>query len=247
MKKLFGLLLLIIAFGCTKTDDDTRDNCTMNCTTLSGNFITAGNKPLAGIEVSFNYFVGSELGSYTRKIAKTKTNSKGEYNVDFYIKDKELGNSPGYFAISVNDQNLNPNQYIRLGNNAGIGYAIYQIKNRDTIINNSFYIPKKAFIKVNLNNYIPLQPDDFFEVETLYPSGPKSDQLNSLNSYYSMAISPFQLYKAKTKNQTFNVMVAEGEKNIVRISRRKNGITNVYESTEIDIPENNTIELTYNF
>lgn len=247
MKKLLLLFLLSIAFSCSKTDDDTRDSCTMNCTTLSGHFLTAYNQPISGVEVSFDYRIGSELGSYTRKIAKTKTNSKGEYSVDFYLKDKELGNAPGYFTISVSDKNLDPNRYIRLDDNGGLGYAIYKIQNRDTIIDNSFYIPKKAFIKVNLNGFMPSQPDDFFEVETLYPQGPKGNELNILNSFYSIGFSPFQLYRAKTKNQQFNVIVAEGEKNLIRMSKRKNGVTSVYETTIVYVPEKNTIELTYNF
>ena len=69
-------------------------------------------------------------------------------------------------------------KYIRTNNLIGntttpIGFAIFPITNRDTIIDNTFYIPKKAYIKVNLNNFVPLQDDDFFEVQTLYPFGTK--------------------------------------------------------------------------
>ncbi|KUJ61358.1 hypothetical protein AR687_13010 [Flavobacteriaceae bacterium CRH] len=246
MKKLLLLFLLIIAVSCSKTEDDTRDTCTMNCTTLSGNFITVDNKPLAGIEVSFSYHIGSQVGSYTRKIAKTKTNSKGDYSVDFHLNDSELGNAaPGYFIISVDDKNLDPNEYFRLGNNAGLGYDIHEIKNRDTIINASFYIAKKTNIKVHLNNFIPLKEGDFFEVKTYFSHGIKNENLNSLESFYSYGSG--DIFKASVKNQASTITAAEGEKNNIVISRRKNGITFENEIHEVFIPANNQIELTFDY
>lgn len=246
MKKFLLLSLLTIAFSCTKTEDDTTNNCSMNCTTLSGNFLTSNNEPLSNVEVSFDYKVSGTLGGgKLRKIARTKTDSKGNYSVDFYLKDEELGNSDGYFTINVNDKNLDSNKFIGLNNNADLGYNIFSIQNRDTIIDASFFIPKKAYIKINLNNYVPQQAGDFFEVKTIFPQGLKNKKKSSLDSYYSSGIGP--AYSAEVKNQSFNIVGAEGEKNDVVISRRKNGVTFQNEIHQIFVTPNTSIELTFDY
>ena len=250
MKKLIFLFCIsLVLISCEKNDDDTKDICTNNCTTIQGKFVTANNVPLANIIVSFNYRIsGGELGGgYTRRIVSTKSNQNGEYFKDFYLKDDELGRlSRGYFTINIDDSKLSSNNYIKLGNNQSLGYAIYRIGRRDTIIDESFYIPKKAYIKVNLNNYIPQKEGDRFEVQTLFPCGPKVGHNTFLNSEYATGFSGYDNFKAINLNNKFNVLVAESEKNIVRVINVKNGIaTNV--DYEINVPPNNTIELTYNY
>lgn len=250
MKKLIYLFCIsLVLVSCEKNEDDTKDICTANCTTLRGKFVTANNVPLANITVELKYEIGGGGfgGGSTRKIVRTKSNQNGEYNRDFYVKDNELGNlASGYFTINIDDSKLSSNNYIKLGNNHSLGYAIYSIGRRDTIIDESFYIPKKAFIKVNLNNYIPQKEGDRFEVQTLFPFGPKVGMNTFLNSEYATGFSGYDKFKAVNLNNKLNVLVAESEKNIVRVISVKNGIASSIDY-EINVPPNNTIELTYNY
>ncbi|MGN6194539.1 MAG: hypothetical protein ACTHOB_06345 [Ginsengibacter sp.] len=55
MKNYLTLFLLLFIIGCSKTDNDTRDVCTSDCTTIIGKFITENNSPVPGIKVSFSY------------------------------------------------------------------------------------------------------------------------------------------------------------------------------------------------
>jgi len=255
MKNVFKILALLFFFvSCSKTEDDTNNECTSNCTTLKGKFVSLNNAPISNIKVSLKYRIsgGGLGGGLTRKIVNTETDQSGNFYKNFFIKDSELGNSAnGYFQVEIDDSNIDVNKYIRTNNLIGttttdIGFAIYRINSRDTIIDQDFYIPKKAFIKVNLNNYVPLQADDYFEVQTLYPFGPKIGTNTFLNSEYSTGFSGYGNWRATNNNNLLNIFVAEGENNVIRIFRRKNGI-NTSEDIPIFIPPNNTIELTYNF
>lgn len=252
MKNLFKIFALLFIFvSCSKTEDDTNDQCTGNCTILKGNFVTLNNEPVPNVKVLMKYRVANELGSYTRKLVDTKSDQNGNFNRNFFIKDNEIGNTVGSFYIDIDDSNIDVNKYIRTNNLIGyttteIGFAIISITNRDTIIDKTFYIPKKAYIKVNLNNFAPLQTNDYFEVQTLYPFGPKIGVNTLLNSEYLTGFSGYGNWRATSNNNLLNVFVAEGENNIIRIYRRKNGV-NTSEDIPIFIPQNNTIELTYDF
>lgn len=255
MKNLIKVFVLFLIFtSCEKTEDDTADVCTSNCTTLRGKFITLNNLPVSNIKVSLKYKIGGgELGGgSTRKIVNTQSDQNGNFNNSFFIKDRELGRfAGGYFEVEIDDSKIDVNKYIRTNNLIGgssvdIGFAIYSITNRDTIIDETFYIPKKAFIKVNLNNFIPQKTGDSFEVRTFYPFGSKIGYNTFLNSEYSTGFSGFGNWTAKNLNNKLNVFVAEGEKNIIRVNRIKNGIGSS-QDFEVTVPPNNTIELTYDF
>ena len=252
MKNLLKFIALTLFFvSCSKTEDDTNDNCTNNCTILKGKFVSLNNEPVPDIKVTLRYIKSNELAFYSRKLVEIKSDQNGNFNKNFFIKDNELGTTAGYFKVDIDDSNIDVNKYIRANNLIGnstteFGYAIYSITNRDTIIDNTFYIPKKAYIKVNLNNFVPLQTDDYFEVQTFYPFGPKIGVNTFLNSEYSTGFSGFGNWRATNNNNILNIFVAEGENNIITIFRRKNGI-NTKEEIPIFIPSNNAIELTYNY
>ena len=127
-----------------------------------------------------------------------------------------------------------------------LSFSIYSIGRRDTVINNTFYIPTKAFIKVHLNNFTPQQVDDYFEVQTLYPYGLAIGDNPFLDSPYSTGFSGYGAFRATKLDNLLTVFVAEGEKNIIRIVKRKNG-ENSLEDYPVVVPKNNTIELSYNF
>lgn len=252
MKNGFKIFTLIFMFiSCSKTVDDTNNVCASNCTVLKGKFVTLNNEPIPNIKVSLKYIRSNELAYFARTIVNTQSDQNGNFNKNFFIKDNELGTTDGYFKVDINDSNIDVNKYIRTNNLIGnttidIGFVIFSIINRDTIIDNTFYIPKKAHIKVNLNNFIPQQPNDKFEVQTLYPFGQNVGLNTFLNSPYATGFSGYDNWVAKHLNNQLSVFVAEGEKNIIRINKIKNGIGSS-QDFEIIVPQNNTIELTYTF
>lgn len=255
MKNLIKIIFLIfVVTSCSKTEDDTNNECTSNCTIIRGKFISANNAPVPNIKVSLQYRIsGGGLGPLSiRKIVNTQSDKNGNFNKNFYIKDNELGNSaPGYFKVDIDDSNIDVTKYIRTNNLIGntttiIGLTIYSITNRDTIIDKTFYIPKKAYIKVNLNNFVSQKTGDKFEVQTLYPFGHKIGLNKFLDSEYSTGFSGYSNWTATNLNNKLNVFVAESEKNIIRVIRVKNGIGSS-EDFEITVPPNNAIELTYNY
>ena len=83
-------------------------------------------------------------------------------------------------------------------------------------------------------------------MQTLYPFGEKIGSNTFLNSEYATGFSGYGNWRATSNNSLLHVFVAEGENNVIRIFRRKNGV-NTSEDIPIYIPANNTIELTYNF
>lgn len=252
MKNIFQLFLLFLMTGCSKIENDTKDICTSDCTTISGKFITVNNAPVSNISVKLDYRIsGGELGGgYTRKIINTRSDRNGNFSNNFYLKDNELGGSAkGYFRLDIDDSKIDGNKYIRSTNftsTTPLCFAIYSINKRDTVINNTYYIPTKAFIKVHLNIFIPQQTGDYFEVQTFYPFGRDVGGNTFLDSPYSTGFSGYGSFRATQLNNLLSVFVAEGEKNIVRIFKRKNG-ENSSEDYPVVVPKNNTIQLTYSY
>jgi hypothetical protein len=254
MNKYIFLLLIVSFYGCSKIDDDTDNICTSNCTTLQGRFITLDNVGIKGVKVSLKYRIsGGPLGGGSKRlIVDTETDESGNFSAEFYINDNELGETAnGYFKIDYEDRYLDVTKYILSDNQIGtttqpLGQAIYSISNRDTIIGNTYYLPKKTKIKVHLNNFDPLQDDDYFEVRTLYPFGPNIGTNDFLDSEYSTGFSGWGTFKANGINSQLNPFVAQNERNIIRIARRKNGV-NTTEDFPVFVPPNNTIELSYEY
>ena len=254
MKKIIAILLLISVYGCPKTEDDIDNVCTSDCTILQGRFITLNNVGIEGVKVLLKYRIsGGPLGGgSTRFIVETETDENGNYYKEFYIKDSELGESAdGYFKIDYDDSNLDVTEYILSDNLIGsttqpLGQANYSINTRDTIIGNTYYLPKKTNIIVNLNNFVPLQDGDYFEVRTLYPFGPNVGNNDFLNSEYATGFSGWGTFQATEPNSQLNPFVAENEENVVRVARRKNGM-NTSEDIPIFVSPDNSIELNYEY
>jgi hypothetical protein len=116
MKNLIKIFFLFLIFiSCEKTEDDTNNDCTSNCTTLRGKFVTLNNLPVPNIRVSLKYRIGGGVlgGGSIRKIVNTQSDQNGNFNKNFFIKDSELGNSAsGYFEFEIDDSNIDVNKYI---------------------------------------------------------------------------------------------------------------------------------------
>jgi len=252
-KFIIGILILLI-ISCKKTELEKRQNCGSNCTIVKGRFFSSNNEPVAGVKITCTYSIykGWLSGTEVREVFKTETDKDGNFYQSFYVKDDELGyNRQAGFEVEIDDSPLDGNKYIRSNNPPSsvtnvLTFLIDPINRRDTVMERNYFIPNKAFIKVNLNNFNPIKSDDYFEVETLYPFGQNVGYNKFLDSPYATGSNGWGTFRASGLNSLISVYVAENEKNIVRIKKRKNSI-NSYEDIPIFIPKNNNIELTYNY
>ncbi len=255
-KTLFILSVLFAVVGCEKEDDDTDIICTAGCTTISGHIITSGDTPLKGVKLQIKYVEARWLASYhswLKREATTDTN--GSYSMSFNIKDNEVesfeGQSSSYFELQIDFSNLDSNKYFlpEQVSETGTSYSynpIISLK-QDTAYDVSFYIPTKDYITVTLKSFKPTQTGDHFEVQTFFPWGMKSDEKKMLNTEYGISSSGYDHFMAKSENHTFrNVPVARNDTNIIRIVKVKNGVA-MPEDHKIFVPDNNSIELTYEY
>ncbi|WP_452231364.1 hypothetical protein [Lacinutrix sp. MEBiC02595] len=235
MRKLILLLLIISFYGCEKIDDDFNNVCESECTVIEGTFTTANNEPIKNVKVELDYRASTgTYGVSVRNIRQTTTDNNGYYRMEFFIEDNELGeNAEGYFRLQADVsevENINnyiiPSQNLEGFNNWDV---IYSITTRDTIIDKSFYVPTKAILNVNLTNFNPIQENDFFKVISNYPGGSFGINADNIN------------------NQTIEVFVAENENNNIKISKRKNGIYTEIEELNLFIPDDETLELNYEY
>ena len=242
-KTILALLAILTIQSCDK--DDTDLVCSADCTVVQGQLVTAKGEPLANIPVAFNYYVGHGIGASIRRIKKTKTNENGNYNMQFFIKDEELGpNAEGFFELEIDFGNLDPEVYMSV--DPYYTHAIFSIKKRDTIITKDFYNPKKAYITVNLNNFTPTSETDAFIVRSFYPTGLKIGQNSLLDTEYQIAQGT-EVEANSTNTVSGSVLVALSDLNRIGVNRRKNGVDLETEYFTVYVPENNTIELNYTY
>ena len=255
-KTLFLFFILAVFVSCEKEDDDTDKECTPGYTTISGHIVTSDNTPLKGVGLQVKYVEAQWLASYHSWLKrKATTDANGSYSMSFNIKDDEVesfeGQSSSYFELQIDFSNLDPDRYFLPEQvlETGISYSynpIISLK-QDTVYDVSFYIPTKDYITVTLKNFQPTQAVDHFEVQTFFPWGSKSDEKKMLNTEYGISSSGYDLFVAKSENQTFrNIPVARNDTNIVRIVKVKNGVA-FPEDHKIFVPKNNSIELTYEY
>ena len=194
MKYLLPSIIFLCLIACTRDQDDLTMPCTADCTTIKGRFVTLNNQGIEGIQLKLEYRNPQPvLGSRTTFIRETVTDSDGNYEMEFYANDDQLGSdAAGYFRVNVNADNLDENTFFRLTTSSG--YAIHDLNRRDTTIDLSFYLPQKAWITVDLNNYAPIDGTDFFEVQTLYPFGLDIGSNPFLGIIYYTAFSVYGIF-----------------------------------------------------
>ncbi|RZJ68648.1 MAG: hypothetical protein EOO50_00260 [Flavobacterium sp.] len=237
MKKIFRLFVPLSFMACA--EDDSQDTCTADCTRLQGQVVTLGNQPLPNIKIKFDY-KQSGSGYHVRTIANLKTSDDGLFGRDFHLQDDEVGNQSGLFRFEIDDSNLDPNTYINVGVADQSEMIINQIFTRDTVLNVPIYIPKKAFIKVHLNNFVPQVDGDAFYINTVYPAGPQVPGAPGIGV-------TFREPNADVNQFYTDVVVSEGAENFVRVYRRKNGIVTI-EDFPVTVPVGpNNIELTFEY
>ncbi len=256
MKKTLFILFILFAFvGCEKEEDDTKIVCTSDCTTISGHVVTSGKLPLKGVKLQLKYIEQRMFYYHSWLKRETITDANGFYSMSFNIKDGEVMSfekqSYSHFNLQVDLSNLDSDKYFlsyySLENDTTYSLSTHLSLKQDTTYNASFYIPAKDYITVTLKNFQPAQAVDHFEVQTFFPWGTKSDEKKLLNTEYGISSSGYDHFVAKTESQTFlNVPVARNDTNIIRIVKVKNGVASP-EDHKIFVPENNAIELTYEY
>ncbi len=257
-KLLFLLFLLIVFAGCQKEDDDTDIPLTPGYTTISGHIVTSNNAPLKGVELELKYVERALLYSHSWLKKEAATDANGYYSMSFNIKDDEVetyeAQYSSNFELGFDFSNLDPDKYFlsyySVDRDSSFWFSVSPSLKKDTTYSISCYIPAKEYISVNLNNFNPVQEGDRFEVETYFPWGIKSEKEDNsnkfLNTEYGISSSGYDNFVAENENQVYRVPVARNDTNIVRIIKEKNGITSS-EDYKLFVPENNTIELTYEY
>lgn len=253
MKKIILLLNVILFFSsCEKVEDDSNEICTGNCTTLSGKVYTQGNTPLKNVAIKFKFQKqdpNNTNNTLTRIISKVRTNNLGEYNMDFYLKDEELGQWAGTFTLNA-DKNTLPGtvfyeDYFNLYDN------LYSILTRDVSIQRNLYIPTLKKIKIKLNGFNGDTQEDYFRVLTEVPCGYDYVSVNpetgNNHEYATIGLNKYQLdnYNNLT-SKIFEVEFALNEMNFIVLGRMKN---NTYTEERISInvtsATNQTFEYNY--
>ncbi|MEN1785709.1 MAG: hypothetical protein AAGF77_11290, partial [Bacteroidota bacterium] len=247
--KLFIVSISLLVYGCI--EDDTNVGCDADCSTLKLSFFSNEDEPLQGVKVNLNYRISNAgLGGSIRRIIEVESDENGIVNESFFIENDELGPAAkGFFTVDIDDAKLDVNRFIRTDNLVGnsksdIGFSIFSISQRDTIIEKDYFFPRKTFITVNLNNFFPLSDSDNFEVRTLYPFGKRIGENSLIDTEFSTGFSGYDTFESRVKDTTFRVYVAGNEQNIIRIFRRKNEV-NSSEDFPMFIPLDNDIELSF--
>ena len=255
MKTYCKLLLLCSLFlGCSTTDDDTSRKCKEDCTTINGKVVTLNNEPVPGVKITFSYWKTGMAYSNRRKIIEVYTDKNGEYNQSVYLEDEEISeNAKGYFSFVINDSKLDGSKYIKhyLSKQSIMPPAFHEIRSirtRDTVISNTFYIPQKSTIRLDLNQFVPQHPGDEFAATILYPAGVSVGYNDALDSPYQTAFTSWNFYRATNTNNQFTVEVAKGEKNIIEIYKLKNGVIELVDDYPVDVPVgDNSIVVTFDY
>lgn len=227
MKRITYLLLALLLFtACEKTDDDSDLECTANCTRIEGRVFTKDNMPVKNAQMVFHYRKSNGFNSvYTRILAKAKTDSNGNYAMDFYVKDEELGAFPGSFELYMKKSGVRGDLFYHddfsLWDN-----RMYSIYSRDTVMVRNLYLPTKKTVKVKLENFVPIAAGDMFQVQFHYPIGFETDEVNSLGNHHYYQLSGINQYMAvaNAPSSTFDIKLADGEINFIGITKIKNGV-----------------------
>nr|WP_315258170.1 hypothetical protein [uncultured Flavobacterium sp.] len=247
MKNLIKCLLLILSISltsCYGTDDDTDKVCNGNCNVFTGRIYTENNVGIPDVEITLSYTLNQIGANYERIIAKSKTDSNGNYKIEGYIKDNEF--NVGIFHLNADENKIEnslsnnfykPSDLVHDNFPSNIGeYIFSNLKNRSQIIDIDYRIPYKTNFVVNLNNFNPNTPNDKFGIGNRIEYGFKgfynrflTKQSNGDGFGYGIGI-----------NTTLTIPGVYGE-NFISVFRFKNGLVeDKNETILINNPNTNT-------
>ncbi len=230
MKNIFILIMLALV-GCHFVKEDFDTDCVSQCTVIQGFCTTTDNQPIEDLYIEIAFVEKSELHYSERRIENAVTDENGFYKMEFYLLDNELSAYPGYLQLRAFVTDLQEVDTYLASDSfyAGQWKKNLQIDTRDTIIDGSFYLPKMAMLNINLHKYTPVLSGDFFKVKTTF------------ENYI------FNREAENITNQIISIPVAVGENNILSVSYKKNGVVTNLDPIPIFIPENENVELDYEY
>lgn len=166
MVRKFRILLLTLSFvfqSCEKEDDLISQNCETDCTEIVGKLMTDnGTVPIVNRNITVVWDNTSSGFGTERTKASVRTDSNGDFNLKFFMRDDEL--ESGIHRIYYDK--LNENEFLRSDLN-GIP-SIPTV--RDTIIVRNHNVPKKAFVNLSLLNLDDIEGSDRFWTNFRYIS-----------------------------------------------------------------------------
>lgn len=253
MKKIILLITIILVFSsCEKIDDDSNLVCTENCTTIFGKVYTQYNTPLKNVAMKFKFQTTDPQNSnltLTRILSKVRTNNLGEYSMNFYLKDEELGEWVGSFTLNA-DKNSVPST-VFYDDYFNLYDEIYNLLTRDVVLQRDLYIPTLKRVKIKLNGFNGPSTEDYFRVLVEVPCGYDRTNVDLVtgnnHEYASMGLNKYQLNNYNNlMSKTFDISLALNETNFIVLGRMKN---NVYSEERIPInvtsATNQTLEYNY--
>ena len=147
---------VLLTASCTK---EKIADCPGQCTFLTGQLLTSGLQPLAGVTVTAKWHNGGGFASgyaAPRTKARTTTDASGNYQVRFYVQDDEL--HAGYFDLTYE---VDKDRYYALYNTDSPDAT--DLKRDTTYRLSPFLLPRKAFVQLTVPN--PSQIQEYFSVE----------------------------------------------------------------------------------
>lgn len=242
MKKMIRFMVLplvLLLASCYGNDDDSNQVCTGDCNEFTGRVYTEDGVGIEGVAVELTYSVSGIGVNHTRKIAKTKTDAQGHYDMSGYIKDNEFNS--GFFYLTVNAETIEnavSDQFYRPSEIANDYPGNHMLVIGDLLERNQVYvadylIPRKTTLTVNLTDFVPTSTTDQFGVGNRIRYGFNRD----LYIIQPATGDPFVMSTAT--NATFTVPAVFGD-NTLGIYRFKTGLSET-EYNEVFVDNPNTV------
>lgn len=243
MKPFIRIVLLVlctIILSCEK-DVEGIISCDGNCNVFKGRVYTADNVGLSNVTLKAFYLESGGLNPREpRLVARTKTDSMGNFSMEGFIKDEEF--IYGGFYITIDESKVEsqlsssffkPSEIYRDTYDITNRYYIFDLVSRDQIITADYLVPYKATITINLNDFNPVMETDSFGVGNGIEYGFIGNHvLTKLATGYGFAF-------ANGVNTTIDIPAIVGA-NKLRVSRFTNGSsTSEYETVIINGPNEN--------
>ena len=231
------IFLIIIGSGlffssCKKDSSQLNKPCSDSCTTISGKFTTGNNDPISNFSVEVAADENTLLGVYTREIASGKTNTEGYYSFTFGLSNDEYG--PRSLFVFYFQLKYDSSQFLALPVYQGGGNKEYlgTFLKKDTSLIANVHLITKQQIQVKLENFFPIQSDDFFKVVSTCNGG--------LNDQESIGYS-FNALQSVTEGELY---ACGNEQTKLYITKKKNGLITSTDTT-INTPVGQFIKVSF--
>lgn len=191
-----ALLIFLAISSCTKTSPPA-----LGDTTIAGRIIDSITKePIVGMPVDVWYIdaeAGVGLNFSHHRVGTATTNSKGNYQLDFSARN--YSSAADFYRI----ENEFPGSHFPFTTQIFCSEADYHSTSVD------FDLVKKISIKIKVRNTAPVNPDDYFRLQT-FGQTPQPSQLYSWNG--------------SLMEETVSQDVALGQPTIFEYSIKRDGI-----------------------